>query len=209
MRFKVTSKLNIPRITSTWNASNWSSMWGQMIWMTLVDWRGLLWPWIASWPFHKNLSGYTEVLKRYKLWHRFRMFPILFDLWLHCIALHCTALPWTALHCTLLQITSLFCPTMQCIALFWTIVTSTVCQSIHDTYEPLLLYTCSPEQTNTRAGQDSRGTWQSRHTPYCLFFPMCNNIFTSSLILKYVPKIFCLLKNLNKFILLNFNQIVQ
>ena len=38
---------------------------------------GLLWPWTASWPLHKNSSGCTEGLKILRLWHEFKILPIL------------------------------------------------------------------------------------------------------------------------------------
>ena len=64
----------------TWNAFTWSSRCGQLILMTFLDWQGLLWPGSASWPLHKNHSGYREVLKLLKLWHWFKIFPVFADL---------------------------------------------------------------------------------------------------------------------------------
>ena len=66
---KVASKFNIPGIIPNWNASTWSYRWGQLIWMTFLDCRGLLWPGTASWSLHKYHSSYTEVLKILKLWY--------------------------------------------------------------------------------------------------------------------------------------------
>ena len=43
-------KFNIPGITPTWNGSTWSSSWGQLIWMTFLDWPGYLWHEISRWP---------------------------------------------------------------------------------------------------------------------------------------------------------------
>ena len=80
MSLNVTSKFNIPWIILNWIAFTWSSRWGQVIWIAFLDWRGLLWPGTASWPLHKNHSDYTEVLKILKLWHGFKIFPILADL---------------------------------------------------------------------------------------------------------------------------------
>ena len=75
------SKFYIPWITPSWNASTWSPRWGQLIWMTLLDCRGLLWPGTTNWPLHKNHSGYTEVLTIFKFWNGFKISPILADLW--------------------------------------------------------------------------------------------------------------------------------
>ena len=54
LSLKVTSNINIPVFTPTWNAPTWSSRWGHEVWMTFLDWRGLLWPGTASWPQHKK-----------------------------------------------------------------------------------------------------------------------------------------------------------
>ena len=50
MTHKVTSQLNNPGITPTWNASTLSSRWSQLIWMTFLDWPGYLWHEISRWP---------------------------------------------------------------------------------------------------------------------------------------------------------------
>ena len=44
----------------TWNASTWWSRWGQLIWIINLDSHWLLLPGAASWPLHKNHSGYRE-----------------------------------------------------------------------------------------------------------------------------------------------------
>ena len=76
MSLKVTSKFHTPGITPTWNACNWSSRWGQVIWMTFLDWLGLLWPGTASWPLHKNYRSNQEVLRK-NIYNWFKIYPIL------------------------------------------------------------------------------------------------------------------------------------
>ena len=80
MSLKVSSKLNIPGIPPTWKASTWSSRCGQLIWMTVLDSRGLLWPGAASWPLHKTQSAYTEVLTTSNMWLGFEILRRLADL---------------------------------------------------------------------------------------------------------------------------------
>ena len=43
---------------------------GGVIQTTFMDWCQQLWPGTASWPLHKDNSGYTKVLKMVKLWSR-------------------------------------------------------------------------------------------------------------------------------------------
>ena len=64
MSSKATSKFFILGITPTWNASTWSSSWGQLVWKTFLDCRGLLWPGAASWNLHKDHSGPTADLQK-------------------------------------------------------------------------------------------------------------------------------------------------
>ena len=44
--------------------------------------RQHLWPGTESWLIRKDHSGNTKVIKISKLWHGFKIFPILADLWL-------------------------------------------------------------------------------------------------------------------------------
>ena len=77
---KATSKFNILRITPTWNASTWSSKWGQLVWTTFLDCHRQLRPGTATWLSYKGHSRHTEVMKISKLWHGFKVSPILADL---------------------------------------------------------------------------------------------------------------------------------
>ena len=70
MSRKVTSKYDMPGIPLTRNASTWSSRRGQVIWMTVLDSCGLLWPMELSWPLHQN---HSEVLKMSNTWNGFEM----------------------------------------------------------------------------------------------------------------------------------------
>ena len=84
MSLKATSKFYISQITPPWNASTWSSSWGQLIRTTFLDWRRIAWPGTASWPLHIDHSGHTKVVKVSKLWHWFKISPIIADLWPIC-----------------------------------------------------------------------------------------------------------------------------
>ena len=66
--------------TTTWNASTWSSRWGQLIWTKFLEQRWLVWYETVSWPLHKDYSNHTEVLKISKLWNGFKISPFLADL---------------------------------------------------------------------------------------------------------------------------------
>ena len=65
----------------TWNSWNWLSRWGQLMWVTILDCLVPLWPGTVNWPLHKSHTGFTELLNISKLWHGFKITPILADLW--------------------------------------------------------------------------------------------------------------------------------
>ena len=80
MSRRAASQFNILGITPTWNASTWSSRWGQLIWTMFLDCRQHLWSRsTARWLLHKIHSGNTKVLEISKLWHGFKISPILAD----------------------------------------------------------------------------------------------------------------------------------
>ena len=80
MSLKATSNFNIPQIAPNCNAYTWSSRWGQLKLMKILDCQGILWPGTASSPIHKSHSISTDMLKISELWHGPKISPILADL---------------------------------------------------------------------------------------------------------------------------------